>query len=104
VYEGNIYGLDDGIGCCLDLETGNRRWKKGRYGHGEVLLIPDSGVLLVLSETGELILMRATPENPEELGRLQALNGKTWNHPVIAHGRLFVRNGEEMACYDVKGP
>jgi hypothetical protein len=48
------------------------------------------------------VLLAANPQRQEELGRFQALNGKTWNHPVVAHGRLYVRNAEEMACYDLQ--
>jgi hypothetical protein len=58
-------------------------------------------LLLVLSEKGDVILVRAAPENYEELGQFKALTGKTWNHPVVAHGRLFVRNAEEAACFDL---
>jgi outer membrane protein assembly factor BamB len=101
VHEGHAYGFDGAVFCCLDLETGVRRWKGGRYGHGQVLLLADQGLLLVTSEKGEAVLLRANPERLEELGRFQALKGKTWNHPVVAHGKLFVRNGAEMACYEL---
>jgi outer membrane protein assembly factor BamB len=101
VCDKSIYGFDDGIFCCLDLETGKRRWKQGRYGHGQVLLLAEQKLLFVMSETGEAVLIAANPEKLEELGRFQAIDGKTWNHPVIAHGRLFARNGEEMACDDL---
>jgi outer membrane protein assembly factor BamB len=94
-----IYGLDDGILCCLDLQSGRRLWKKGRYGHGQLLLLASPARLLVISETGEVALVAASPEKHEELGRFKAIEGKTWNHPIVAHGCLFVRNGEEMACY-----
>ena len=104
VCDKSIYGFDDGIFCCVDLETGKRRWKQGRYGHGEVLLLAEQKLLLVMSETGEAILVAANPEKLDELGRFQAINGKTWNHPVIAHNRLYARNGEEMACYDLGRP
>ncbi len=102
VHEGHLYGLDDGILCCADLETGKRVWKGGRYGHGQLLLLPDQGALLILGETGEVALAATNPKRHEELARFQAIEGKTWNHPVLAHGRLFVRNGEEMACYKVR--
>ena len=57
--------------------------------------------LLVLSEQGEVVLLQANPEQLVELGRFQAIEGKTWNHPVVAHGKLFVRNGEEAACFEL---
>jgi hypothetical protein len=75
----------------------------GRYGKGQVLLLADQALLLVLSEEGAAVLLAANRNRHEELGRFQAINGKTWNHPVVAHGRLYVRNGEEMACYEL-GP
>jgi hypothetical protein len=51
--------------------------------------------------SGEVILLAANPKRHEELGRFKALDGKNWNHPVIAHGRLYLRNANEMACYDL---
>lgn len=99
IYKGNVYGFDGSIFCCVNLDSGKRRWKQGRYGHGQALLLADQGLLLVTSETGEAVLLEATPERHRELGRFQAISGKTWNHPVIAHGRLYVRNDEEIACY-----
>jgi outer membrane protein assembly factor BamB len=101
VQDGHIYGLDDGILTCLDLATGERLWKKGRYGGGQLLLLADQGDLLVLTEKGEVVLVTATAVKPEELGRFKAIEGKTWNHPVVAEGKLFVRNGEEMACFEL---
>ncbi len=101
VQDGAIYGFDDGIFCCLDLKTGKRRWKAGRYGHGQVLLLADQKLLLIVSETGELVLVPANAERHEELVRFQTISGKTWNHPIMAHGRLYVRNAEEMACYEL---
>jgi outer membrane protein assembly factor BamB len=85
-----------------DLETGQRRWKEGRYGSGQLLLLGDQPLLLVLTDTGEVVLVAANPEKRQELGRFQAIEGKTWNHPVIAHGRLYVRNADEIACYELR--
>jgi hypothetical protein len=65
------------------------------------VLLADQGLLLVISETGEVVLLAADPSRHQELGRFQAIQGKTWNHPVIAHGRLYARNAEEMACYEL---
>jgi outer membrane protein assembly factor BamB len=101
VHNGFVYGFDGTVFSCIDLESGARRWRKGKYDHGQVLLLPDQQLLLVVSEDGQAILLAASPERHKELGRFKAVNGKTWNHPAIAHGRLYVRNGEEMACYEL---
>jgi outer membrane protein assembly factor BamB len=101
VYDGHLYGYDDYRLCCVDLATGSRLWTAGQYGHGQVLLLADQGVLLVQAEKGSVALVKADPAGPSELTRFQALEGKTWNHPVIARGRLFVRNGQEAACYEL---
>jgi hypothetical protein len=101
VHDGHVYGFDVSLFCCLDAATGNRCWKAGRYGRGQVMLLPEQSLLLVLSETGEAVLLAANPERHEVLGRFKALEGKTWNHPVIAQGRLYARNAEEMACYEL---
>lgn len=100
LHEGHIYGLDENILTCLDAETGDVKWKAGRYGHGQFVLA--SGHLVMLSEQGELALIRATPERHEELVRFPVLEGKTWNHPAIDAGRLLVRNLAEMAAFDVR--
>ena len=100
-YSGFLYGLDHNILSCVDLATGKRKWKGGRYGNGQILLLPDAGQLLVLSEFGDLVLIRANPEKLEELARQKMLNGKTWNHPVLVGNRIFVRNSEEAACFEL---
>jgi outer membrane protein assembly factor BamB len=58
--------------------------------------------LVVLTESGEVALVRATPERHEEVASFPAIEGKTWNHPVIADGRLLVRNLQEMAAFDLR--
>ena len=100
--DGYLYGFDDSILVCIDLATGKKTWKKGRYGHGQVLLIGDQGLLIITTEeTGEVVLAEPSPKDLVERGKIQALPGKTWNHPVIAGGKLLVRNGEEMVCFDL---
>jgi outer membrane protein assembly factor BamB len=101
VQGGHAYGFDGRIFACVELEEGTRRWKAGRYGRGQVLLLAEQSLLLVVSESGEVVLLSASPERHEVLGRFQAVKGTTWNHPVIAHGRLHVRNAEWMACYEL---
>jgi outer membrane protein assembly factor BamB len=98
-YQGYVYGLDEDILTCLDAATGERKWKDGRYGYGQLLLA--SGHLVILSGEGELALVKATPERYEELSRFQAIKGKTWNHPAIADGKILVRNAQEMACFQI---
>jgi len=104
VHDGYAYGFDDGILSCVRLKTGERVWKKGRYGGGQVMLISEQGALLVLSEKGELALVEAKPQEPGEPVRFPAIEGKTWNHPVLVKDRLYVRNAKEMACYRLRGP
>ena len=101
VHGEDVYGFDGRIFTCVDSRTGRRRWKDGRYGSGQVLLLGDQPLLLVVTEDGEGVLVAADPKQHRELGRFQALQGKTWNHPVIAHGRLYLRNAEEIACYEL---
>jgi outer membrane protein assembly factor BamB len=101
VQDGAVYGFHGGILGCIDLHTGKRRWRGGRYGKGQLLLLAEQKLLLVLAEDGQVVLVTANPDRHEELGSFQAIEGKTWNHPVIAHGRLYVRNAREMACYDL---
>jgi outer membrane protein assembly factor BamB len=101
LHEGHIYGLDEGILTCVDVETGARKWKGGRYGYGQLLLA--SGHLIVLSDAGELALVKATPDQHTEVAKFSALEGKTWNYPALAGGRLLVRNATHMACYNLSG-
>lgn len=101
VFDGHAYGFDSAIFTCIDLETGKRKWKGGRYGKGQVLLVNDSGLLLVMGEQGEVVLVKADSTSPIELARFQAIEGKTWNHPVLIGDRLYVRNSQEAACYRV---
>jgi outer membrane protein assembly factor BamB len=102
VRDGYAYGLDDVLLSCVELETGKVQWKKRRdpeFGHGQVLLV--GSTIVVLSETGELALVEATPEEYRELANIQALDSAdtTWNTPAFAPPYLLVRNSREAACY-----
>jgi outer membrane protein assembly factor BamB len=102
IHHGHIYGFDGNFFACVNLEDGKGKWKARGYGNGQVLLLTDQDELLILSETGEVALVDAKPEMHKERCKFQAITGKTWNHPVVAHGKLYVRNGEEAACFEVK--
>jgi len=100
--DGYLYGLDESILACVNAATGELMWKGGRYGYGQLLLAGDH--LIVLTENGDLALVRAIPEQHYEVARFEAITGKTWNMPTLADGRLFVRNAREMAAFDLLRP
>ncbi len=99
VHKSHAYGFDGNILACIDLKDGTRKWKGGRYGYGQMVLLPDQDVLLVLSEEGEVALVAATTDQFTELAKFPAIEGKTWNHPVLVGDLLLVRNGEEMVAF-----
>ena len=94
------YALSDGILECVEIETGLRRWRqprRGRYKHGQLLLIED--VLLVVAEDGRVALVQADPDAFIEIASMQAIDGITWSSPAVAGRRLVVRNAEEAASF-----
>jgi outer membrane protein assembly factor BamB len=99
VHKGHAFGFDGRILSCIDLADGKRKWKGGRFGNGQLVLLPDQDVLLVLSEEGELALVGATPDQFTELARFKAIEGKTWNHPALVRDVLLARNGAEMVAF-----
>ncbi|MCX6854399.1 MAG: PQQ-like beta-propeller repeat protein [Verrucomicrobia bacterium] len=99
VHGGHLYGLDDGRLACLDLATGDRLWKEGRFGSGQSLLVDD--LVLIQSESGAVHLAAADPGAFKDFGEIAALSSKTWNHPVLAGRYLLVRNDREAVCYEL---
>jgi outer membrane protein assembly factor BamB len=101
LHDGFVYGLDDGVLVCLELATGERRWKSGRYGHGQTLLVGNR--LIVQTEDGELVLVEASPQAHREIGRFTVFQQKTWNPPALAGRYLVVRTDTEAVCYELAG-
>jgi outer membrane protein assembly factor BamB len=95
--DGCIYGLDDGVMVCLDAATGELKWKEGRYGHGQEILVGD--LLLVSTEQGGLVLLEPVATGPREVARFAVFHEKTWNPPALAGPYLLLRNDLEAACY-----
>jgi outer membrane protein assembly factor BamB len=100
LHNGFIYGLDEAILACIDAATGELKWKGGRYGYGQLLVAGDH--LVVITDTGDLVLVAAAPDEHRELARFPAIAGKTWNVPALVGGILLVRNAEEMAAFDLR--
>ncbi len=99
VHDNHLYGLDDGRLACLNLASGDRLWKEGRFGSGQSIVVDD--LILIQNENGTVHLASANPEAFQELGQLAALSSKTWNHPVLAGRFLLVRNDREAVCYEL---
>lgn len=101
IYKDHIYGFDAAIFTCISLKDGARQWKGGRYGKGQVALLEESGLLLVASEDGDLILVAADPTGHQEITRMKVFKNKVWNHPVVVGDKLYIRNAEEAVCFQL---
>lgn len=101
--DGYIYGSDEGLLTCLEFATGKLMWEDRKPGKGSIAYA--DGQLYYRNEGGPIVLVDATPKNYAERGRFvqPEKSGKaTWPHPVIANGRLYIRDQDMMFCYDVK--
>jgi outer membrane protein assembly factor BamB len=102
LYEGHIYGFDNASLKCLVAETGEQKWVHRGYGKGS--LIAADGLLYILSDQGQLVLAEATPAGFQEKAKVKVMEGKTWTAPVLSHGRLYLRDEDEMIVLDVRTP
>ena len=100
-FGGHIYGVGDpGFLVCLDPRTGAAVWKQQGFEKGGLCAV--DGVLLVMAgDRGDLVMVNATPNGYEELGRFQPLGGQSWTAPIVADGKLIVRNKQALACLDL---
>lgn len=96
VIDGFLYGLDDGALACVDMNDGTLKWKGDRYGHGQMLRV--GGLLLLMAESGAIVLIEPSPAGQRELTRHKVFTAKTWNPPALAGDLLVVRNDQEAAC------
>jgi len=100
VNKGYAYGYDGPVMTCTDLKTGRTMWRGNRY-RGFNILFPEQDLIVVLTEKGEIAVVKADPLKFTELTRFRALNGRTWNHPALSGNILLVRNDREMKAYRV---
>lgn len=104
---GHLFGLDDGKLACLDLATGERLWKEGRFGNGQHLLLTREtapALALIQSEPGPVFLCEAGKDGMQEIAKLDALSAKTWNYPTLAGRHLLLRNDRQVVCYELPKP
>lgn len=101
--DGFLYGFDGDNNSdfkCLEFATGKERWSHKGLGKGA--LTAADGKLIINSEQGELVIAKATPTAYEEIARAQILGKKCWSAPVLANGRIYLRNEKgDVACVDV---
>ena len=100
IHNGHAYGFVGPMLACIDIYDGTRKWRGGRYG-GFMILLADQGLLVILTEKGEVALVEASPDQFTELALLPAIEGKTWNHPAFANNILVVRNSKEMVAFQL---
>ncbi len=101
VHGAHLYGFDNATLKCIAIADGSLAWARRGFGTGSLIVV--DGHLVVLSDTGALVLVAATAEGYVEQGRVQALEGRTWTAPALSGGRLYLRNHVEMVVYDLKG-
>ncbi|HEX8916724.1 MAG TPA: PQQ-binding-like beta-propeller repeat protein [Humisphaera sp.] len=104
VHDGHVYGNHERGVACLDLKTGRRAWFD--KGVGKCSVAYADGMLYLFGEAdGTVALAAASPDGFKPAGRFTvAGTGPSWAHPVVAGGRLYLRYGDNLYCFDVTAP
>jgi outer membrane protein assembly factor BamB len=106
IRDGHLYGIFEfkkygkAPLLCVELATGEIKWTQRGFGPGNCILVGDN--LVVLSDSGEVVIASANSDKYNELGRVKAVKGKCWSTPSFSNGRIYVRSTEEAACLDVR--
>ncbi|MFN4258964.1 MAG: PQQ-binding-like beta-propeller repeat protein [Gemmataceae bacterium] len=101
--DGYLYGANESILTCLDYKTGQIMWETRAAGKGSIAYA--DGRLYFRNERGPLLLIDANPKEYVERGRFdqpERSNLQAWPHPVIANGKLYIRDQDVLLCFDVK--
>jgi len=101
LHEGHLYGFDEKTFKCIDAATGETKWKFRGLGHGSLIFA--DGHLVVLGDSGTLVLVEATADAYQEKGRAQIFDGKTWTVPTLSGGKLYLRDEKQLVSLDVSG-
>ena len=99
VHKGHAFGFDGSILACIDLADGERKWKGGRYGNGQMILLADQDCCSCCPRKASSRWSAPHPTSSRRSREFPAIEGKTWNHPALIGDVLLVRNGEEMAAF-----
>jgi outer membrane protein assembly factor BamB len=106
IKDGYLYGMfsfkkyGEGPLACVDIKTGEMKWKEAGYGPGQVIL--SGNVLIALNDKGEVVFVKADPSKYTELKREALVTGKIWSYPVLAYNHLFARSTKEGGCWELK--
>ena len=105
IHDGHLYGIYEFKKYgkaplqCVELETGEIKWSQRGFGPGNCILVGDK--LVVLSDAGEVTIVKASPNGYQEISRAKVVDGKCWSTPAFSNGRIYVRSTKEAACIEL---
>jgi outer membrane protein assembly factor BamB len=99
--DGCIYGIGEGFMVCIDPKTGKTAWKQPGFENGGLMGI-DGVIIGMDGKGGDAVMVQFAPDACKELGRFTPLGGQSWTAPIVADGKMIVRNTKEMACFNIK--